>query len=291
MRASLCGKVLFLIAAVFIGQDSLAYDLFNQNEPASYTSFQRLPPTSNLRGYPIPGFGNEQTLLFLWVAYSTGLGSGIPLGSVHAADIRGKKYFAGIQMTGNLSESTFIGDWTDEPCKREGFLWKRSIGGKFQNINCATITHTVRYYETPTSEYQRVLVHFREQGIELPPTIVRVEFTRSHDRGRRLVYRFDFNPELFGIERDAERLWGSSGWHKAFIEKDPKRVEFLASLTRWAEDMQDRMDRAFNKEVDAFAGMRSFQSYFKQTALPVAAQSTAKPVEERLQDVKQLDAK
>jgi hypothetical protein len=230
--------------------------------------------------------------MLLKTSYSTGSDSRLPLGRLNAVDIRDNKFFAAIDMQVNLEQSGSIGDWTGEPCKREDYLWKKSIGGKFKNINCATINHIVTYFTTPTGEFQQLLVKFRELSVDTPPpTIVRVVFTRYGSGGRMLTYSVDINPETFGIDRDIERLWGANSWHKSFVQKDPKKVQFVANLSKWAEEVQNRMDTAFDKKSDAFVGMPEFSSYFKPTQVPQSTEAvsiSSTSIEEKLRATKDL---
>jgi hypothetical protein len=191
-------------------------------------------------------------------------------------------------MQANLQESNSP-DWVDEPCKREDFLWKRSIGGPIRNINCASISHLVNFFVTPTGEFQQLATQFRDEGIELPPTTVRVTFTRYASASRRLVYVIDINPEHFGIARDATVPWGSNSWHKSFVQRDPKKIEFLEKLSRWVNDVQDRMDSAFKKDLNAFAGLRPLDEYLAghRAAAPVG-EPKAQSIEDALRSVKAL---
>ena len=100
----------------------------------------------------------------------------------------------------------------------------------------------------------------------MPPTVVQGAFAKYSSGGRLLTYRFTLNPEVFGFERDVEPVWGASSWHKQSSQRDPKKVEFVANLSRWATDMQDRMELAFNKEASAFKSVQPLTAYFPQFA-------------------------
>lgn len=244
-----------------------AQDFFVRNEPVAISQFQKILTTNHIREYPIPQIGGTWLHMLSTVSYSTG-GATIPLGTVAAVDIRDKKFFSGLEVTANLNMGS-SSDWVDEPCKRENYLYKRSTGGKFKNINCVSINHIVTYYATPTGAYQQLVVNLKDQGVEIPPTIIRVEFTRYSDSGRRLVYKMDVNPELFGIDRDSTTLWGSSPWHKSFIDRDTKKVEFIRKLSKWAEIIQDRMDSAFEKNKDAFSNIPDLAAFIDGESTPV----------------------
>lgn len=241
----------------------LAQDLFNAKEPLDVPFLQKLDPAQHIGGYPILNIGSELGIIHLKTSYSPGTASGVPIGNAAFLDIRDNKFFASMDVQANLA-NTNASDWTDEPCKREDFLWKRSTGGQFSKINCATINHITKYFTNPSGAFQQYLVKFRELGIDIAPTVIRVEFTRYSENGRRLVYKVYLNPEAFGFDRDAEPIWGANSWHKSFINKNPKKVEFIANLSKWAEAVQDKMDAAFNKKLDAFSSVPPLASFIKQ---------------------------
>jgi hypothetical protein len=277
----------FLLLCLLYSSVGHGQDLFHRTQPNTFAFLEKVQGTQSVGGYPILNLGNDLGLVRLSTTYSTGQNdaSGIPLGSLYAVDIRNGKFFAAVTVQANLSVVRNVSDWTDEPCKREDFLWKKSIGGTVNNINCATINHVVNFFVRPTGEFQQYLVYFKDKGIEIPPTVVRATFSRITDRGRRLVYTVSVNPELFGVERDSEPQWGSNSWHKAFIQRDAKKVEFVSNFSNWAEDVQSRMAKAFDKQPGAFSGLPEFVSYFKQAP---SAQPGTSSMEEKLRVVKDL---
>ena len=46
-------------------------------------------------------------------------------------------------------------------------------------------------------------------------------------------------------------------------EKDPKKVAFIAGLSKWADAVRDRMDKAFDHQKDAFEGLPTLESFLK----------------------------
>ena len=250
-------NVIFLLFCSVVSSAGFAQDLFDKNEPVAFTFLQKIQPGQSVGGYPILNFGNEWSLFHA----KTGKPTNSPyLGNVSAADIRDGKLYAMLDMVGNL-EVNNAGDWTDEPCKRNDYLWKKGEG--FRNINCVTINHHTKFFTAPTGEFQQYLVKFREMKLDIPPTVLRVEFTRYSNSGRRLVYKVTINPEMFGFERDNEPIWGANSWHKSFVEKDPKKVAFIAALSKWAESVRDKMDNGFDKKMDAFSSVPPLSSFLK----------------------------
>jgi hypothetical protein len=248
--------------------DASAQDLFarksafSQWESAVEKS-QLVTERNTIGGYPILKVDEEMRALFSKVNYSTGVT--VPLGRVYLASQKEKKFAVAIDITGNLSQAP-SSDWKDEPCKREDFLWKRSLGKDFRSVNCVSINHHVNYFVKPTGEFQQMLVWFNDQGIDVPPTVIRVAFTRYAPDTRRLVYLVDINPEHYGIARDATGVWGANGWHKNSISRDQKKVDFIENLKKWAIDVQDRMDNAFEKDARAFSNLKTLTAYLQPSS-------------------------
>ena len=227
---------------------------------------QKIAPGQTVGEYPILTLGNGWSL-FNAKAGTTNVGGSMAY--ISAIDVRDGKFFAMLDMTANLNEAN-SSDWTDEPCKSTHFLYKKGEG--FRNINCATVNYTTSYFVNPKGDFQTYLARFRELKIEIPPTVVRIDFIRYSDRSRRLSYSVKLNPEAFGIERDPETVWGANSWNKAFIERDPKKVALIAGLSKWADAVRDKMDKAFDHKQDAFDSLPSFDSFVKVPESVASAQ-------------------
>lgn len=233
---------------------------FSAFEPIPLRPLQPIDVATTVGDYPVLKLGPELKIALAKVFYSTG--AVVPLGRVVAFGDRDKKLHVVLDMSANLEVGNGS-DWTDEPCKRVDYLWKRSTGGMFRDVNCVSINHIVTYFVAPTGDFQQIQRGLRDDGIEIPPTVVRVSFTRYAGSSRRLVYVVDVNPEIYGIDRDSSTVWGASAWHKSVISRDPKKVEFVERLGRWATDVQDRMDRAFKGDWKAFDNVGPIDSYLR----------------------------
>jgi len=265
-----------------------AQDLFANYEPMKLELFQKIQSTNTIGNYPILPIGGNWQFIYSRKYESKGVATPVNLGEFFAIDIRENKMFADIKMNANLNQGN-MGDWTDEPCKRDDYLYKRSIGGKFTNVNCATVNHIVGYYENPTGVFQQLVVKLANNGTELTPTVIRVIFTRYTNSGRRLVYEININPEHFGIARDSTKVWGSNSWHKEFLDNDPKKRVFINNLIRWVEATQNNIDAAFSKQQDAFVSLKSLTSYLN-SAEPSAPKEVANKlgIEDRIKVAKGL---
>jgi hypothetical protein len=265
-----------------------AQDLFVNYEPVKLELFQKILSTNTIGNYPILPIGGNWQFMHSRKYESTGVATPVNLGELFAIDIRENKMYADIKMNVNLNQGN-MGDWTDEPCKRDNFLYKRSVGGKFTNVNCATINHVVGYYVEPTGVFQQLVVKLSNNGTELTPTVIRVTFTRYTNSGRRLVYEININPENFGIARDSTKVWGSNSWHKEFLDTDPKKRGFINNLIKWVDATQDNIDAAFSKKQDAFVNLKSLAFYLNSADQPEPKEVPNKlSVEDRIKVAKGL---
>ena len=235
----------FLFALLLLPCIAFGDDLFTRTDPVNYTKYQKVSPGQTVGGYPILNLGSPLVIMDLKSAPVGGMEGESPLsvGLAALADARENRLFAAVWVEANLSENGRLADWTDEPCRADDFLWKRSTGGAFNNINCVTISP---------------LLHFAPDY----PTVIGVKFTRYTTSGRRLSYIVGVNPEFFNIARDAESDPKLNSWNKERYGSDSAKVRFLAGLEKWATDVQDRMDKALGKDPEAFSDMASFVSYF-----------------------------
>jgi len=222
---------------------SFAQDLFLNRAPIHFIPYQKVEPTQTVGGYPILNLGSDLWLVNLKTYYASGSDAGTPMGIVSMVSAKENVLLATLYIQANLGLSSRAIDWTDEPCKDDSFLWKKSIGGKFSNINCVTISYITNF--SPDL-----------------PTVVHVQFTRFYTLARRLSYTVNINPEVLGVDRDDEKAWEKSSWHKNVVENDPKKVAFLEHLEKWAEDVQNKIDDAFSQKLDAFANIPPLMSYF-----------------------------
>lgn len=280
-HASTCVALVALLSFIAAPTTALSRELFDGRKAIQHGFLDALESGSTAGGYPIVPTGDQQQMLHLEVTSSTGLGSGLPLGRAHLISVRNNALSTAINMQVNLEQDIHIGEPNDDPCKRDDFLWKRSTGGRFRDMNCASINHMVNFFKNPTGKFQQYLVYAREKNWDIPPTVLYVEFSRFQTMGRTLRVRVYINPEQYGFSRDNETVWGAATWHKSFIARDPAKVEFVENLSRWATDVQNRIDKAFNKDRDAYAGLLPLATYFapKETTAPSAARPASREPE------------
>lgn len=280
-HGSICAALIALLISIALPSTGLSRELFDGRKATPHGFLDPLEERSTAGGYPIVPTGDQQQILHLEVTSSTGVGSGLPLGRAHIISARNSALSTAIDMQVNLEQDIYIGEPTDDPCKRDDFLWKRSTGGRFRDMNCASINYMVNFFKNPRGIFQQYLVYARENSLDIPPTVLYVEFSRFQTTGRTLRFKVYINPEQYGFARDNETVWGAATWHKSFIARDPAKVAFVEKLSRWATDVQNRIDKAFNKDRDAYAGLPPLSAYFapKDATAPSVAAPTLRGLE------------
>ena len=159
--------LLSAVSCAVAAQDIFAKKgLFSLFEP-SLAMLHPIDGKNTLGEYPVLNVGTDLRLVVSSVSYSTPHNT--PLGRAVMFSQRDKKHLLVMQMSANLIQSPGS-DWTDEPCKREDLLWKRSTGKNMTDVNCVAINHLVSYFASPTGEFQQVFNLAKSEGLEFPPT-------------------------------------------------------------------------------------------------------------------------
>lgn len=225
--------VIVIAAMLSLSTSLFGQDLFQKNKPIQHSRHQRVEIGQTIGGYPILHFESDLRLINLDVQYAGGGDAPIPLAVATMGSVIGGVFVGAMAVEANLESLTMADDWTDEPCKGEDYLWKKSIGGAFSNVNCATISYITGISETV-------------------PTVIQLQFTRYSSGARRLSYLVRVNPEAFCVRKDSGTTRESSDWHKTRLDGDANRTRLLKYFEKWAGDVLDRMDDAFDKKQDAF---------------------------------------
>jgi hypothetical protein len=249
-------KMLIWVCALCICQLASAADVFDGSQPRPFKLADRLEADATIGGYPL---WQNWRLFDISKTNSVGSAVSVPMGTVRLFQTDNKKFVAVMTVSANLAQGN-AADWSDEPCKREDLLFKVSTGGVFSNVNCATINHLVAFPGNPSGKSAEFYALLKEQGVEIPPTVLQIAFTRYTNNLRRLNVFLSINPELAGFPRDVETQWGRSPWHKSQAFSDPKKKQFIDALGVWALQFSKQMDAAFDKKHDAFSLIPSWRS-------------------------------
>lgn len=249
-------KAVFLLAALLATQVCSAAELFPKNLPRPYEVADKLESDATMGGYPIWAGEGKWRVAELVRSDSTGSAASVPLGAARFFQTEGKNFVAAMEVRSNLQSGS--GFWMGEPCKRDDMLFKSQLAGGRED-NCVTINHITRYMSNPGGKSAEVYAMLREQGVDIPPTVIQVVFTRNAQNLRTVAYTLWINPELSGLSRETEPEWGRNPWNKTMSFKDPAKKQYIDALTVWATNFQKRMNDALDQKPDAFAGSPSWR--------------------------------
>ena len=251
-------KHFFAVLAAVISLPSQAIELFNGSTPKSFQMAQPLTNGSTIGGYPIWDGEGKWKIVHASAYNAAGPGNAIKIGKLGFLQTDDKTFVAYMEVSANVTAGS-NNDWSNEPCKNENLLFKANLGRAFDNINCVTISHATGFYANPSGMYTKIYALMKEQGIDIPPTVIRTNFTRYASAGRWMSVSLTINPELQGFARDNE-TWGRSVWHKSQAFNDPAKKQFLDALSKWALSFAKQMDVAFDKKPGAFDAIPSWRT-------------------------------
>lgn len=249
-------KIVVVLLSCLLSKVCLAADLFDGTKPEPKRVFEQVDLKSlTIGGYPIPdlgvtaNFGASKVITAGTVGSST---RGLEVGSSIFFLTNGSTYVGSLAVQANLEESTLLENWTSEPCKGDAFLWKSSIGGRFSDVNCATISSFGRYLLTADGNPDQVRNYLRDRRFDVPTTTLQIVFTRFSTRGRTYSLQFQLNPRFFLPPESQGALTDVNNWDKWTVERDPVKAKILGSLVAWAGDLQRNMEVAFTKNLAAY---------------------------------------
>lgn len=278
-------RILFLTFLLLL-KNSYAQDFFQNQKTVAQKHLVTVQPSNTISGYPILIPDEPWKFLLSGIYQTTGSGSGLPFGEVYGVRISDSNVVQyAIDMQANLAQRADIGDWTDEPCKGTDHLWMSSIGGKFKDINCATININSDFKNHNASVYLSVYGKARGINYSLPATTIQILFVRYGSSGRRLQYKININPEFHGFKPETEFNGYINGWGKSFYAKDVAKKKFIDDISRWAADVQNNMDKAYGGDLSAFAGIKKYSDYLKNSSVENIKNPS---VEEKLRNLKIL---
>lgn len=249
-------KILVLFVALFWGQVVAAADLFVRQQPRSFTLAESLEANTTLGSYPI-WQGNGPWRIVDLVRRDSSSGR-VAIGEAVLFQIKNKQLHAVLTVTGTLGGESVR--WGGEPCKRDDMLFKASTGKSIWEDNCFTLNHLTSYMSNPGGKSAELYVSLQSQGIETPPTVLTLTFTRNGTSGNFYNVTLKVNPEAFGFARETEVNWGRNPWHKNMSFQDADKRQFIDALSRWGVAFAGRMDAALAQKPDAFDGLPELDS-------------------------------
>lgn len=249
--------VLAIGTSAFLSTAAFAAELFPNLQPRQYALADKLESDATIGGYPIWIGEGKWRLGELARSDSTGNAASVALGKATFFQTEGKNLVAVMEVFSNLQAGS--GYWVDEPCKRDDMLFKLQMAGGKED-NCVTINHITRYMSNPGGKAAEAYALFKEQGIEIPPTMLQVRLTRNATSLRKLMITLWLNPEVLGLPREPEPEWGRNPWNKTMSYSNPAKKQLIDALVVWATKFGKQMDEGLKQKPDAFVGIPSWRT-------------------------------
>jgi hypothetical protein len=250
-------KISLLTLALLATQLTCAAELFPNSSPRPFTLAEKLEADATIGGYPIWQGEGKWRIVDLIRTDSTGTAASIPLGTARLFQSEGKQWVAATDVKSNLLSGS--GYWTAETCKRDDMLFKLQLAAGRED-NCVTINHITHYMSNPAGKAAELFVLLKEQGVDIPPTVLQVQLTRNGLSQKSLSYTIWINPELVGFQREAEPEWGRNPWNKTMSSKDPAKKQYIDALSAWATNFVKQMDDGLRQKPDAFIRIPSWRT-------------------------------
>ena len=222
--------------------------------PRPFALADKLENDATIGGYPIWS-GEGKWRLYELIRNDSSRGD--PMGTARMFQTENKKLVTGMEVYANLSGGDTY--WTDEPCKRDDMLFKKQFASGRED-NCVTINHITHFMENPGGKAIELYAMFKEQGIEVPKTVLQINLTRNGTSSKRLVYSIYVNPEVVGFASENEYNWSRNPWNKTMAFNDPAKKQFIDGLTTWALSFAKQMDEGLKKKQDAFSNIPSWRA-------------------------------
>ncbi len=258
-----------LLALIFVfSHYATAGDLFNGLNARPFALADTLEPDASMGAYPIWNGEGKWRIFDISKRETTG-SSTVPAGNLELFQTEGKNFVAMMRVSANLGSASV--KWLGEPCKRDNTLYKANIGKSVWQDNCVMINHISGFYANPPASGVALYALLKEQGIEIPPTVLQIEFTRNGSNGNFLHTILYVNPELMGFSRETEPNWARNPWHKTQSFNDPAKKQFIDALGAWALKFGGQMDAALDKKADAFSAIPSWRSVLTGQPKPAMA--------------------
>lgn len=253
-------KKLFGIVIFCLSQFAVASDVFDNDKPKPFNLADPLAANASIAGYPIWQGEGKWQLVDIVRSDSTGDSVvPVPLGRVHLFQTEHKKFVALMEVSVNLADRSGL-RWLGEPCKRDDMLYKADIGKSIWQDNCVTINHITNFPGNPSGKRAELYALITAQGIEFPPTVLRIDWTRNGLDGNFYRVSLNINPELLGFKRETELNWGRNPWNKTMSFKNPEKKQFIDALGAWSLRFAQQMDAALDKQPAAFLSIPSWRS-------------------------------
>ncbi len=268
-------KFLIWAAAILLSQAAFAADLFLKQQPRPFKLADPVEVDATIGGYPIwKGDGTWRLADLVRRDVTSNRGDNTPIGDATFFQITEKRLVAVMTISANLGGSNTR--WLGEPCKRDDMLYKANIGNGVWEDNCVTLNHLTNYMGNPSGKSAEAYALFKEQGVDIPPTVLSLDFTRNGTRGNFLHITVKVNPEAFGLPRESEINWGRNPWNKTMSFNDPAKKQLIDALGIWGLAFAKQMDAALDQKQNAFDAIPSLRTILIGQPKPIIPKTTVR---------------
>lgn len=120
---------------------------------------------------------------------------------------------------------------------------KGNYGGREQN--CWGVNHRrMTLTGNVSAEWEQARSHAMRKGLKWPINMLSTEY-RVADPGYYLNVIYFFNPESEGFEPPRNAEWATSDWHRDRVHEDQRKVEYVARIRQWGEEMAPKVAAGF----------------------------------------------
>lgn len=242
--------------AIFCSQAAFAADLFSGQQPRPFKLAEPLEADATIGGYPV--WKGDGQWRIIDIVRRDSSNNRVAIGDVALFQTKNKKLVSVMTVSASLGGDSVR--WLGEPCKRDDMLFKADLGRSIWEDNCVTLNHHTNYVNNPSGKSAELYAQFKEQGIETPPTVLVLTFTRNGTNGNFVNISLRINPEAFGLAREPEINWGRNPWNKTMSFNDPAKKRFIDALSAWGLNFAKQMDAALAQKPDAFSTIASLEA-------------------------------
>jgi hypothetical protein len=134
------------------------------------------------------------------------------------------------------------------PCARRDLHFIEVAANEdFGRQECRYINHIwPNPWDGPESSalLRSVATALKARDSQLPGALLQSTFHFA-DKDELLRVFYYFNPEVKGIASARTASWAESDWHKSYLARDARRIDYLGELQKWTNDWAQYIRPAF----------------------------------------------
>lgn len=180
--------------------------------------------------------------------------------NVALAQIRDGKLVAGVVIVATPRDvKTGAGARAFASCNRNDFHYLNTIANEeFGRQECHYATHIwPQAWSAPDagSLYRSFAVDLQTRQVAVPNALVMVGYHFANTETLVRVFYY-FNPEMRGIQSAKTASWNESDWHKTYLARDARRIDYMGEIEKWTRDWLPFVRPAFLGEQPTQAPSR-----------------------------------